>query len=330
MNPSEPKHERKSRPLWPWVLTAIVLCLFTAGFSFCWPIYKANELVNSARAQHGYVYIIHQHPSWMTPFIAEETFLPGYDEINLYYLSDVPITDDRFRTLCENANLQSLDLDVSNCSPESLAELEHQTNLLRFVLRGCRQEEFPLDWLKTLRYGASASLEGLTVTPDQWPALLTSRICRLATREGKTLVNISHAERSLDLGRKHLTQTEAEAILKISDLKRLDLAFSTTTPEFWQTLSRHQALESLQIRSGSLAEPDMISDAELDELAKIPSLSKLTIIDDVNKIKLETETCERFVEMRPDVSFIFYTAGKPPSLIPHVFGRQQETTTNDE
>jgi hypothetical protein len=74
----------------------------------------------------------------------------------------------------------------------------------------------------------------------------------------------------------------------------------------------------------------MITETELDQIAKLPSLSELTVFDDLNQLKLDTATCERFAEMRPDVSFIFYTAGTPPSLIPHVFGRQPGRTTNVE
>jgi hypothetical protein len=295
--------------LWPWVIFASLVCAFGLWLAIWLSVRQANQLIAFARENGGTPWISYKHPGWLSGFVSKTTFLPWYDRLDAYHLSNVPIPERQLRRLQRFRELKEVTLDISSCSPESVDGLAHLENLERITLTG-NNAPTTLGWLQNKPKLWLVELSKMSITPDQWQSIYASPLINglsVGTDNHFYLHEMGHGTglprdgNLLELSAENLTQLEAEQMVEIADLKTIMLDYSSATPEFWETLSQHPSLQDLRIKS-----PGLLSRTELAQIAKIGTLESLRLrgqpeLDDEQNV---TPAWREFLDQRPDVRIV--------------------------
>ena len=308
----------ESRRLWPWIFSAILLCLFAVGLSLWWPIHQANRLIDFPETNGGSARVVYNHPDWMSGIVPEKLCIPKYDRLESYAAPDAAIPDRLLRQLYRFPEIDSLTLDISACHPENVEVLGELKKLHHVTLTG-NGEPIPLDWIKNDPDLQHIELNNIPVRPQQWnSALSTTQITGLQTFNHEravlfryALVGQSTVQNYLGIFIEDLTNAEAIAMLDLPNLTRVVLEYSHADEEFWKTLSQCQNINQLSIYEQQSGRP--LSEQALLQLENIKSLKTLTLIDhpELTHEQNLTPAWKRFMQKRPDVEIIEVSSQTP-------------------
>lgn len=319
---SSPEASNKPHPIMRCMGVAVLLSLIAIGVAIWWPGHQAYQLVEHAEQNGGQVKIAYNHPLWMHDIVGRKTYLPWYDDVYYYR---APVDDETLTSLARLRGLQDVELEISECSPESLSHLESYSSLEAAHLTGT-QDLDSFEWVRNCPKLKSLSFTDIPVPPAEWPKLLalpnfsTLQISdnRITFSDGfETELQITHSSTPT-----HLGPAEAEAINATAGLQTLALNLNTSNTAFWQSLAQNQTLTEIKI-SGPVPLSDLIP------LGKIPTLTALIIRDvpianeewkllpqlkGLQSIQLDVSTCSpesfRYLPCCEDLQALYLTGNK--------------------
>lgn len=278
-----PEHQQERRPLWPWVVGAIVLCLFAAGFSFWWPMYRANALIRTIRENDGDVDHVETSANWRSVF--GEQIHPWFHEVDTVSMRVHSLSDRDLIALTSLRGIEHLLLNVSGNSNDAIQQLANLQRVNELELIGDGHST-PSDWICTLPKLANLRLWKLEVKQQAWDHLISSRVNRLKIYNCSLdpIPTPSTSLQFLDLQVVRLNQKHSLAIQDLS-ITKLRIINCADTPEFWADLSKHPTLQNLELRGSDLDEQNVQS------IVSLPVLTSLTL-EDSRPVGLSREQVE--------------------------------------
>lgn len=261
------------RPLWPWIVAAIVLTLMSLIISFWLPMFRANRVLDIvAGPDGGHPRANYHHPSWLF-FIDERRYHPWFDEVEQIWYSTEPATDELLRDLELFPELLNLDLDLSEASPQAIEGLVQFQELVNVEFSGNGQP-IPLAWLGQLPKLQEVWLYDIPYASEDWKAIAAS-----STSIGRVMLRGANEP---------LTAEDAEALASLPGLWEINLTRGTTaTAEFWEPFARRGKLEVLLIDDPTL------DDEKMKQISEITSLRWLRIWDHAEFTTAEIEPLNR-------------------------------------
>lgn len=304
---------RNSRRLWPWVLGVVVLGLCAFGASTWQKYHHLRQLREFAENSFGgRCEIEYNHPPWADHIVSPRTYLPWCDGISSYSALDTPLSDKLFGILLQQRTLRSLEINISECSPESIAELGRLKRLESVDLTGNGQE-IPLEWAQGLVWLDKLTFHNILVPPKEWPRLLSlSHVSGMNWSKDYTHVSDFASTPYLMIKKDHLTLSDADALAAVKGLGALELTYIEADPEFWERLGLLPSLVFLQLTKTGSAEFEL-SQIELEALIDIATLESLRLVDHVDLSALESASpaWQKFATQRPDVKVNQHFSDRP-------------------
>lgn len=245
------------------LLAALAVLIFPFALTLGWPVNTEQHLILFVSSNGGAVEISNQ-------------------EVVSFSYIDRPFPESHLQHLRLFPQLESLELDVSRCSPESVAVLGELQELESISLIGS--------------------------DPQTWHVLMElPKISRLSLSHGRLEAYPGGSQEDknvMAISQKRLTVREAQAINAIRDLKVFSLNVRTTQNGVWETLAENRSLKSLSIRINVANTNTLASRREFKQLAAIPTLEEILLVDFVQR-KSRTHPYQRhrieFQKLRSDV-----------------------------
>lgn len=262
---------QKARPLWPWVVTAVVVLLAAGAFSFWWPMHRSKKVIAAIRSRRCLFDFETDRPRWAS-FLSEETFHPWFDRVNEIEIYGESVDDAFVKDILVFSELKTLRLNVSEVSPDCIRSIGELEKLESLILEG-DGSTIPLDWivrLKTLDY---LHLTHMSVAEDDWQKVT----------EAELSISDLWFEQ-FDLG-----EMEGEACASLTSLSELVIIDCEASQKFWEALSKNQSIKYLHL--GDL----VIDELSMQALCRLSSLAFFKIWQNVD---LDADQVRQLAELK--------------------------------
>lgn len=247
---------KKARPLWPWVVAAVVVLLAAVAFSFWWPMHQAKNVFAEIESRGGSIDFKTDRPRW-AGFLDEEMYHPWFDRV-ISIMASEPVDDSFLQEISVFRELEDLGLDVSNASSEEIREIS-QFKQLEFLQLDGGGKSIPIGWISSLSNLEYLILFDLSASHADWQRIAEARL---------PIIFLSFSQLSLD-------EMQREFCGSLSSLSRLEVRECKYSAAFWDGLSKNRSVRHLRLHSLDIDERSM------EALCRLSSL-KVVVGEDVD------------------------------------------------